>query len=85
MLGFVSSVAFYKVSSSTITGLNWRLMLGSTAIPYVPPIHFLHLTPLTLHQPNVCLHPSLHVSRKSPLVHDKKQIRFRLQLPCTSP
>lgn len=34
LLGFVSSVAFFSVPNlSGITGLNWRLMLGSTAIP----------------------------------------------------
>jgi hypothetical protein len=33
MLGFVSSVAFMDVTSSRIPGLNWRLMLTSTALP----------------------------------------------------
>ncbi|ORY86659.1 and other transporter-domain-containing protein [Leucosporidium creatinivorum] len=36
MLGTVSSLAFYKVPDPTnaaITGLNWRLMLGSAAFP----------------------------------------------------
>ena len=36
MLGTVSSLAFYKVPdpvSANITGLNWRLMLGSAALP----------------------------------------------------
>lgn len=33
MLGFVSSVAFMNVTNSRIPGLNWRLMLTSTALP----------------------------------------------------
>ncbi|GAA5845330.1 hypothetical protein JCM9279_004844 [Rhodotorula babjevae] len=36
MLGTVASLAFYKVPDPTgasITGLNWRLMLGSAALP----------------------------------------------------
>ncbi|GAA5820262.1 hypothetical protein JCM3770_002444 [Rhodotorula araucariae] len=36
MLGTVSSLAFYKVpdpTSAAITGLNWRLMLGSACLP----------------------------------------------------
>ncbi|KAM0751462.1 hexose transport-related protein, partial [Meredithblackwellia eburnea MCA 4105] len=36
MLGTVSSLAFYKVpdpTSAAITGLNWRLMLGSACFP----------------------------------------------------
>lgn len=33
MLGFIASVAFMDVTNATIPGLNWRLMLGSTAIP----------------------------------------------------
>ncbi|KAJ5101257.1 MFS myo-inositol transporter [Penicillium alfredii] len=33
MLGFIASVAFMDVKHATIPGLNWRLMLGSTAIP----------------------------------------------------
>ncbi|BGP20277.1 hypothetical protein JCM10213_001108 [Rhodosporidiobolus nylandii] len=36
MLGTVSSLAFFKVgdpSGANITGLNWRLMLGSAALP----------------------------------------------------
>lgn len=36
MLGTVSSLAFYKVpdpAGVAITGLNWRLMLGSAAFP----------------------------------------------------
>ncbi|KPV73265.1 uncharacterized protein RHOBADRAFT_65418 [Rhodotorula graminis WP1] len=36
MLGTVASLAFYKVpdpTSAAITGLNWRLMLGSAALP----------------------------------------------------
>ena len=35
MLGFIASVAFMNVHSDSITGLNWRLMLGSTGLPYV--------------------------------------------------
>ncbi|KIY45000.1 hypothetical protein FISHEDRAFT_67245 [Fistulina hepatica ATCC 64428] len=34
MLGYVADIAFYQVpDSSGIKGLNWRLMLGSAAIP----------------------------------------------------
>ncbi|PLN74730.1 putative MFS myo-inositol transporter [Aspergillus taichungensis] len=33
MLGFIASVVFMDVTNATIPGLNWRLMLGSTAIP----------------------------------------------------
>lgn len=33
MLGYIASVAFMDVTHSTIPGFNWRLMLGSTAIP----------------------------------------------------
>jgi len=33
MLGFVASVAFYPLRSDNYPGLNWRLMLASTAIP----------------------------------------------------
>ena len=35
MLGFIASVAFMNVHSDSIPGLNWRLMLGSTGLPYV--------------------------------------------------
>ncbi|GAA5948416.1 hypothetical protein JCM10213_004415 [Rhodosporidiobolus nylandii] len=38
MMGTVSSLAFYKVgdpSGAAITGLNWRLMLGSALLPAV--------------------------------------------------
>lgn len=35
MLGFIASVAFMNVTHPTIPYLQWRLMLGSTAIPYV--------------------------------------------------
>ena len=35
MLGFVASVAFMNVTHPTIAGIQWRLMLGSTAFPYV--------------------------------------------------
>ncbi|PYI11886.1 hypothetical protein BO78DRAFT_402654 [Aspergillus sclerotiicarbonarius CBS 121057] len=33
MLGYIVSVAFMDVTHPTIPGFNWRLMLGSTAIP----------------------------------------------------
>jgi len=33
MLGFVVSVAFFEVERAGYPGLNWRLMLASTAIP----------------------------------------------------
>ncbi|PLB49834.1 sugar transporter family protein [Aspergillus steynii IBT 23096] len=33
MLGYIASVAFMNVHSDSLVGLNWRLMLGSTAIP----------------------------------------------------
>lgn len=33
MLGFVASVAFYPIQSAGYPGLNWRLMLASTAFP----------------------------------------------------
>lgn len=33
MLGFIASVAFMNVTHPTIEYLQWRLMLGSTAIP----------------------------------------------------
>ena len=33
MLGFIASVVFMDVKNAAIPGLNWRLMLGSTAIP----------------------------------------------------
>ncbi|KAF9884237.1 hypothetical protein FE257_001969 [Aspergillus nanangensis] len=33
MLGYIASVAFMDVTHATIPGFNWRLMLGSTAIP----------------------------------------------------
>lgn len=33
MLGYIASVAFMDVHSDSLVGLNWRLMLGSTAIP----------------------------------------------------
>ncbi|RMJ28446.1 MFS sugar transporter [Aspergillus sp. HF37] len=33
MLGYIASVAFMDVSHPSLPGLNWRLMLGSTAIP----------------------------------------------------
>ena len=33
MLGYIASVAFMDVHNSSLQGLNWRLMLGSTAIP----------------------------------------------------
>lgn len=35
MLGFIASVAFMHVTHPTIPYFQWRLMLGSTAIPYV--------------------------------------------------
>jgi MFS family permease len=35
MLGFIASVAFMNVTHPTIEYFQWRLMLGSTAIPYV--------------------------------------------------
>ncbi|GAB1193910.1 hypothetical protein APSETT444_003146 [Aspergillus pseudonomiae] len=35
MLGYIASVAFMDVSHATIPGFNWRLMLGSTAIPFI--------------------------------------------------
>ncbi|KAK9897762.1 hypothetical protein P389DRAFT_143261 [Cystobasidium minutum MCA 4210] len=33
MIGYVCSLIFYNVSSSSIEGLNWRLMLGSGCVP----------------------------------------------------
>jgi len=33
MLGYVCNLMFYNVSSSSIEGLNWRLMLGSGCVP----------------------------------------------------
>lgn len=33
MIGFLASVAFYGVNKPSLPGLNWRLMLASTAIP----------------------------------------------------
>lgn len=41
MLGYVCSLIFYNVSSSSIEGLNWRLMLGSGCVP--PIIVFLQV------------------------------------------
>ena len=35
MLGFIASVAFRGLTHPTIPGINWRVMLASTAIPYV--------------------------------------------------
>lgn len=35
MLGYIASVVFMDVHRPGLQGLNWRLMLGSTAIPYV--------------------------------------------------
>jgi len=32
MLGYVADVAFYKVKSDSISGLNWRLMLASAMV-----------------------------------------------------
>lgn len=33
MIGYVCGLIFYNVSSSSIEGLNWRLMLGSGCVP----------------------------------------------------
>ncbi|ODM15614.1 hypothetical protein SI65_08848 [Aspergillus cristatus] len=33
MMGYIASVVFMDVSNPSLPGLNWRLMLGSTAIP----------------------------------------------------
>lgn len=41
MIGYVCSLIFYNVSSSSIEGLNWRLMLGSGCVP--PIIVFLQV------------------------------------------
>jgi MFS family permease len=33
MLGYIADVAFYRVTSDSIPGLNWRLMLASAMVP----------------------------------------------------
>lgn len=33
MIGYICGLIFYDVSSSSIEGLNWRLMLGSGCVP----------------------------------------------------
>ena len=37
MLGYVATLALFRVSSDHVTGLNWRLVLGTSGIPYVNP------------------------------------------------
>ncbi|GAA5825489.1 hypothetical protein JCM11251_007008 [Rhodosporidiobolus azoricus] len=46
MLGTVSSLVFYNVPDpSGITGLNWRLMLGSAMLPCIPVMAQVYLIP----------------------------------------
>lgn len=46
MVGYAADLAFYKVpDKSNITGLNWRLMMGSAMLPAVIVICFVFLCP----------------------------------------
>ncbi|SPO39294.1 related to arabinose-proton symporter [Pseudozyma flocculosa] len=46
MLGFVADIAFYNVpNQSGIDGLNWRLMLGSAAIPPIFVLVLVYMSP----------------------------------------
>jgi len=46
MLGYASDLAFYGVAdTSTITGLNWRLMMGSAMFPAVIVCCFVFMCP----------------------------------------
>ncbi|GAA5893884.1 hypothetical protein JCM6882_003119 [Rhodosporidiobolus microsporus] len=46
MLGTVSSLVFYNVEDRPgITGLNWRLMLGSALLPCIPVMAQVYFTP----------------------------------------
>ena len=40
MIGYVMDIAFQNVPDThNITGLNWRLMLGSVSSPYLPDLN----------------------------------------------
>ena len=46
MLGYVADIAFYNVpDSSGINGLNWRLMLGSAALPPIFVLILVYMSP----------------------------------------
>jgi MFS family permease len=46
MVGYAADLAFYQVpDSSNITGLNWRLMMGSAMLPAVVVVCFVFLCP----------------------------------------
>lgn len=61
MLGTVSSLVFFKVpdpTSAAITGLNWRLMLGSAALPAFLVMAQVFFCP---ESPRFVLHLSFHL------------------------
>lgn len=46
MVGYAADLAFYNVSDrSGITGLNWRLMMGSACLPAIIVVCFVFLCP----------------------------------------
>jgi len=45
MLGYVADLAFYGVNVSGVTGLNWRLMMGSACFPAIIVFSFVFLCP----------------------------------------
>ncbi|KAI1430662.1 hypothetical protein GGR50DRAFT_698783 [Xylaria sp. CBS 124048] len=46
LIGYVADLAFYEVPNlSGIDGLNWRLMMGSAAIPAIIVVALVYLTP----------------------------------------
>lgn len=46
MLGYVADIAFYNVpDQSGIVGLNWRLMLGSAALPPIAVMILVFMSP----------------------------------------
>jgi hypothetical protein len=45
MLGYAADLAFYGVDVPGITGLNWRLMMGSACLPAIVVFTFVFLCP----------------------------------------
>lgn len=46
MVGYISDLAFYYVPDRPgVTGLNWRLMMGSAMLPAVIVVFFVFLVP----------------------------------------
>jgi hypothetical protein len=46
MLGYIADIAFYNIPDPPgITGLNWRLMMGSAMVPAVVVCCFVYMCP----------------------------------------